>query len=118
MQMNMAKKDFIKLEITLGENKIPESIDWTASGNQDGRKKEEAKAFFLALFDRESRDTMQMDLWTREMQVIEMDRFVFQTLGALSDLYFRSTKNVELANEMKKFMQYFGQQTQILNTPK
>ena len=58
---------------------------------------------------------MQMDLWTNEMQVIEMDRFVFQSLNALSELYFRATKNKELASEMKQFMQYFGKQTEILS---
>lgn len=114
----MKKKDFIKLDITLGENKIPETIQWTASGNRESNKTEEAKAFFLTMFDPKSRDTMQLDLWTKDMQIIEMDRFVFQTLGALSDLYFRSTKNIELANEMKKFMQYFGQKTEIISDKK
>jgi gliding motility-associated protein GldC len=110
----MSKKDFIKLEISLDKDRLPEKIEWTASGNEGGQKEEIAKAFFLTLFDPVSRDTMQMDLWTKEMQVIEMDRFVFQTLNAVSDLYFRATRNQELANDMKKFTQYFGQKTEIL----
>lgn len=108
-------KDFINIEIKLGKDKIPEKILWKASGNNDGDKEQEAKAFFLTLFDPKSRDTLQMDLWTKEMQVIEMDRFVFQSLSALSELYFRATQNKELANDMKKFMQYFGKQTEILS---
>jgi len=111
----MSQKDFINLEISLDNNKVPEKIEWRASGNEDGKKAQEIKAFFLTMFDPESRDTMQMDLWTKEMQIIEMDRFVFQSLSALSELYFRATKNKELANDMKKFMQYFGQKTEILS---
>jgi gliding motility-associated protein GldC len=114
----MSKKDYIKLEIALDENRIPEKINWSASGNKTGEEFEEAKAFFLTLFDPKSRDTMQMDLWTKEMQVIEMDRFIFQSLGALSELYFRATKNAELASDMKKFMQYFGQKTEIISEKK
>jgi len=111
----MKNKDFIKIEIVLDEKKIPDNIKWSASGNEDGEKMENAKAFFLTFFDNETRDTMQMDLWTKEMQVIEMDRFVYQSLGALSELYFRATQNKELANDMKKFMEYFGKQTKILS---
>ena len=114
----MKNKDYIKIEIELDEKKIPDKIRWTASGNEDGKKEEDAKAFFLTFFDAKSRDTMQMDLWTKQMQVIEMDRFIFQSLSALSDLYFRSTQNKELANDMKKFMQYFGKQTQIISEKK
>lgn len=111
----MSQKDFINLEISLDDKKVPEKIEWRASGKDDGDKAQEVKAFFLTMFDPESRDTMQMDLWTKEMQIIEMDRFVFQSLSALSELYFRATKNKELANDMKKFMQYFGQKTEILS---
>ena len=109
------KKDFINIEIQLNNKQIPEKINWTASGNSNGEKIEEAKAFFLTLFDAKSRDTMQIDLWTKDMQIIEMDRFVFQSLSSLSELYFRATKNKELANDMKKFVQYFGKQTEILS---
>lgn len=109
------KKDFIHIEIGLDKNKIPDQIHWSASGNEGGEKMQESKAFFLTFFDEKTRDTMQMDLWTKEMQIIEMDRFVYQSLNAMADLYFRATKNQELANDMKKFIQYFGTQTKILS---
>jgi len=111
----MEKKEFIHIDINLDEKKFPQNISWHASGNQDGEKLERAKAFFLTLFDDQSRDTMQMDIWVKDMQMIEMDRFVYQSLNALGDLYFRATKNKELANDMKKFVQYFGMQTKILS---
>ena len=59
-------------------------------------------------------DTIKIDLWTKEMQVVEMDRFFFQTLKGLSDTYFKATNNAELASAMRQFVQYFGEQTEII----
>jgi gliding motility-associated protein GldC len=103
----------INLEFELDENKIPAKISWNTGNPEDQNNL--SKAFFIAFFDQNSRDTLEMDLWTNEMQVIEMDRFVFQILNSLSDMYFRSTKNAELANELKGFINYFGEKTGIIN---
>ena len=48
------------------------------------------------------------------MQVIEMDRFVFQTLRGLADTYFKATQNAELATSMRQFVHYFGEKTGII----
>ena len=48
------------------------------------------------------------------MQVVEMDRFIFQTLRSLSDTYYRATQNKALANEMQRFVDYFGERTEII----
>ena len=55
-----------------------------------------------------------MDLWTKDMQVNEMDRFFFQTLRALADTYFKATQNAQMATEFQRFVQYFGEKTEIL----
>jgi len=68
----------------------------------------------LSIFDRESMETLKIDLWTKDMQVIEMDRFFFQTLRAMADTYYKATQNAQLANEMQRFVQYFGEKTEIL----
>ena len=68
----------------------------------------------LSFFDEESKDTLKIDLWTTEMQVIEMDRFFFQTLRGLADTYFKATQNAELATSMRQFVHYFGEKTGIL----
>lgn len=106
-------KNRIVLEVELDDEKMPEKISWDA-GNPEDAEFKQSKAFFLALFDKTNRDTLELDLWTKDMQVIEMDRFVFQTLNSLSEMYYRATKNTELANEMKSFARYFGEKTNIV----
>lgn len=108
------KTSQIKLKIGLDKDKIPVKIDWQAEGGPGGNNPTEAKAFLLSIFDKTSRDTLKMDLWTKDMQVNEMDRFFFQTLRGMADTYFKATQNKELAVDMQRFVQYFGEQTKIL----
>lgn len=75
---------------------------------------EACKAMFLSLFNREQRDTLRIDLWTEDMQVQEMDRFVYQTLRAMSETYLRATQNKQMAEQMARFAQFFGEETEIL----
>jgi gliding motility-associated protein GldC len=104
----------VEVEITLNEDKIPSKIEWSSTDVPNGDSKVEAKAMFLGLFDKDRLETLRFDIWTSEMQVVEMDRFVFQTLRSLADAYYNATKNTPLANDMQKFVQYFGQKTEIL----
>ncbi len=108
------KNNKIIIETILDEKKYPEEIKWTAEDSNKENKYKSSKAFFLSLFDKETRDTVELDLWTKDMQIIEMDRFVFQTLNAIANMYHRATKNTELANEMQSFVKYFGEKTEIL----
>lgn len=104
-------KTGIEIMVGLDDNKIPEIIEWRTTGEKETPDFQEAKAFLLSFFDKKSKDTLKIDLWTSEMQVIEMDRFMFQTLRALGDTYFKSTGNNELASDFQKFVSYFGQKT-------
>jgi gliding motility-associated protein GldC len=89
-------------------------LDWIAPDNPNHNDPQECKAMLLSLFDKESKDTLKIDLWTTEMQVVEMDRFMYQTLRSLSDTYFKATQNKNLAVDMQRFVQYFGEETEIL----
>jgi gliding motility-associated protein GldC len=107
-------KSTIEVEVELDKDMMPVAIRWKSEANPQGADFAECKAFSLALFDKEYKDTFKIDLWTKEMQVVEMDRFVFQTLRSLGDTYFKATKNQDLANEMQMFVDHFGRRTGII----
>lgn len=111
-----------KIEISVGldEKNHPRKIEWKSEDHPDGEKWTAAKGMLISFFDSEHLDTFKLDLWTNDMQVSEMDRFVFQTLRGIADTYFRATQNQELANDMQRFVQYFGEKTSIIpgNTSK
>ena len=118
MSKPIIKKSLIEIEIGLNEDKHPEKIFWKSNDNPNGQGFTECKAISLSVFDKEYKDTLKIDLWTTEMQVVEMDRFVFQTLRSLADTYHKATNNNQLANDMQLFVDYFGKQTGIITEEK
>lgn len=102
-------KDIV-ISVGLNEDNMPVSMKWQA----EGAEPEECKAMLLSLFDENAKETLKIDLWTLDMQVIEMDRFFFQTLRGLAETYFKATKNQALATDFQRFVQYFGEKTDII----
>lgn len=109
----ITKTSEITIRVGLNAEQVPIHIEWGAS-DRNGGVVEPCKAMAVALFDKEHRDTLRIDLWTKEMQVNEMDRFVYQILRSLSQTYLRATQNKELAEDMAKFAHYFGQATEVV----
>lgn len=107
----VAKKSRITIDVGLDAQNMPVEMRWQASDNQAQKRPTPCKAMLLALFDEKTKETLKIDLWTRDMQVLEMDRMFYQTLRGLADTYFRATQNKELANQMQQFVFYFGQAT-------
>lgn len=110
----VTKSSGIQIRVGLNAENIPVHIDWRADDDPAGKGPQECKAMLISLFDKESKDTLKIDLWTKDMQVVEMDRFFFQTLRALADTYFRATQNARLAADMQRFVQFFGEETEII----
>ncbi len=109
----IVKSSDITIRVGLNDQNVPVKIEWGAS-DRNGGQLEECKAMAVALYDKEHRETLRIDLWTKEMQVLEMDRFVYQTLRSLTDSYLRATQNKELAEQMARFVQFFGETTEII----
>jgi len=107
MSAKVVETKEITVKVGLDQDKMPIHMEWIAA---DG-KSNEVKAMLLSVFDKEYKDTFKIDLWTKEMQVVEMDRLFYQTLKGLADTYFNATKNNKLASEMRQFVEYFGEQT-------
>jgi gliding motility-associated protein GldC len=102
----------IKFEIELDSNRVPEKLFWTA--NDGGIAKEEAKAIMLSIWDSKAKETMRIDLWTKDMPVDEMKIFFHQTLVAMSDTFNRATDDEKMTNTMKDFCDYFAEKLELV----
>lgn len=114
MMDELKKVAQIRINIGLDDNNNPAAIRWEADDQPDLFSNPACKAIFLSLFEEESKETLKIDLWTKEMQVMEMDRFLYFTLQGLAESYHRATNNSELTVDFQKFVQYFGQKTGII----
>ena len=104
----MSKKtSTINLTISTDENKIPEKIKWSAEDG--GITDAEAKAAFLSIWDHEAKESLRIDLWTKDMPLDDMRMFFYQTLMTMSDTYFKATQDDKMMGDMKDFCDYFAE---------
>ncbi|MDB9712272.1 gliding motility protein GldC [Flavobacteriaceae bacterium] len=104
-------KSKIEISVDLDDNKIPEKIFWSA---EDGNiKNKESKAIFLSVWDSEKKESLRIDLWTKQMPLDEMKIFFHQTLVAMSDTYNRATQDKKMTDTMKDFCDYFAEKLNL-----
>lgn len=102
----MSNKHNININVILDNEKMPEHIDWNASGS-GSENPAQAKAFMLSLWDGAEKTALRVDLWTKKMMVDEMNDFFFQTMMTMADTFTRATRNEALAQELKDFARNF-----------
>ena len=101
----------IKINVTLDENKIPESLHWSA---QDGGvDNEAAKAVLLSVWDHKAKESLRIDLWTKDMPLDEMKVFFHQTLSAMTDTFERATNDAKMSATMRDFCDYFAEKLEL-----
>lgn len=96
------KQSEIKFNIELDDSNIPERITWEASDSPDEEAKD-CKSIMLSIWDHEEKNTLRIDLWTKDMRLDEMDSHFFQTLITLAESYQRATNHDFVVNEMTGF---------------
>ncbi len=106
------QKKEINITVELDNDNIPENIVWNATDEPDG---EEAicRAMILSLWDHTRKDTLRLDLWTREMTVDEMKIFFHQTLVTMADTLERSIDDERISGDMRDFCDYFAEKMEI-----
>ena len=103
----------IKIDIGLGQDKVPEQISWTATGSTADTV-QQAKAMMLAFWDSRDKSALRIDLWTKDMMVDEMGDFFYQTLKMMADTFNRATHQEELVTDMKQFAEDFRKKFQAI----
>ena len=101
----------IKLKVGLDENRVPEELTWSAEDG--GIKNESAKAMMLSVWDHKSRESLKIDLWTKDMPVDEMKIFFHQTLTTMADTFMRATQDEKMTATMKDFCEYFADKLEL-----
>lgn len=105
----MTQESHIKIRVRLDENKIPEEIGWEApeAGFPEARK---AEAMMLSFWDPKERNSLRLDLWTKEMTVEDMKQFVHQAIILLSETLENATGEKEMAEHMRDFARWYAEE--------
>lgn len=112
MEDKIVKTSEIHLKVGMNENNLPVRMKWSA---EDGNvKDEEASAFLLSLWDPKAKNTMKIDLWTKDMSIEEMKQFFHQTLLTLSDTFERATGEHNICEDLRDYCYHFADKMDIM----
>lgn len=101
----------IKFHVELDNNRVPEKLEWSAPDG--GVEDAPTKAVLISVWDHVSKETLRVDLWTKEMPVDEMKQFFHQSLVAMADTYQRATNDDKMADTMRDFCDYFAEKSEL-----
>jgi gliding motility-associated protein GldC len=92
------KKSDINFKIELDEQNVPESILWDATDKPGDA--DHTKAISVAVWDDIEKNTMRLDLWTKDMPVLEMKKFYVDALGGMSQSLLSATGDEGMASQI------------------
>lgn len=106
----MDQKD-IHLRIQLDNDRLVDSIQWEATDKPEDASSR-VKCFSLAIWDQDQKGTLRLDMWDKEMTMEEMNAFVVQAIGGMSELLANATGNQKAAVKIAEFAHTLGQELQ------
>lgn len=105
------KKSEIKIEVETDMNNIPENLVWSA---EDGNvNNQDAKAMLLSLWDPKGKESLRIDLWTKDMPMDEFKTFFYQTLVGMSETFYRATDDKKMTDTMRDFIDFYADKMNI-----
>ncbi len=93
------KKSEIAFHVELDENNVPEKIKWEATDKPEAGFSD-SKSISIALWDHQQKNTLRIDLWTKDMPVNEMKRFYIDCLGGLAQSILTATGDELMSKEI------------------
>ncbi|GAA4318969.1 gliding motility protein GldC [Mucilaginibacter gynuensis] len=106
------KRAEIKLTIDLDDNNVPENIMWESTDSQNTEALP-VKSMMLALWDQNYKNTLRIDLWTKDMPVDEMKRFFYETLQTMGDTFLRATGEKNIVEDLRDYCAHFADKMEI-----
>lgn len=106
------KSSEIKIAVGLNENNLPNEIKWSAEDGNVNNK--DAAAFLLSIWDPMEKNTMKVDLWTKDMTVEEMKQFFHQSLLSMADTFEKATGENLICEDLRDYCYHFAEKMEIL----
>ena len=107
------KQSTINFSVELDDNNMPEKILWDATGKPEPGLSE-TKSISVSIWDQNQKNTLRVDLWTKDMPVDEMKRFHIECLGGIAQSILRSTHDEHMSTEINalcdKLVEYIKSQ--------
>lgn len=93
------KTSNIQFTVELDTNNVPERILWDATDKPTDTPSE-TKSISISLWDSQQKNTMRIDLWTKDMPVDEMKRFYIECMGGIAQSVLSATGDERISSEI------------------
>jgi len=105
-------KSKLTFDLELDENNVPKNIVMNSTDKQAVNIN--LKSLMIAGWDAKTKETLRVDLWTKDMMVNEMFIMYHQTLVSMANTLEKSTGHDKLAGALKDYCEFFAEQTKII----
>ncbi len=112
MKERISKQSEIKIKVDLNANNLPIQINWSASDG--GIENQSASAFLLSIWNPSEKNTMKIDLWTKDMTIEEMKQFFHQSLLTMADSFEKATREHLISEDLRDYCYHFAEKMNIL----
>lgn len=93
------RKSKINFEISLDDDNVPDKIEWNAT-EKENQGAESTQAISVNIWDPNQKNTLRMDLWTKEMSTFDMKRFSIDAIGGIAQTLLNSTGDEYMSEEI------------------
>ena len=105
-------KQTLKFEVELDENNLPNSIKMLEKKSSNSSIN--LKALMIAGWDAKRKETLRVDIWTKDMPVNDMFIMYHQNMMGMATSLEKSTGQNKLANALRDYCDFFAKETKIL----
>ncbi|MDC3105337.1 gliding motility protein GldC [bacterium] len=105
-------KQTLKFEVELDENNLPNSIKMLEE--KASNSSIDLKALMIAGWDAKRKETLRVDIWTKDMPVNDMFIMYHQNMMGMATSLEKSTGQNKLANALRDYCDFFAKETKIL----
>ncbi|TAE23372.1 MAG: gliding motility protein GldC [Cytophagales bacterium] len=98
------KKSDIHFSVELDNQNVPDKIYWDATDNPN-EGLSDTRAIAVSIWDHYHQGTLKMDLWTKDMEVLDMKRFVIEIMDGLASTIESATGDEPMARDIMSLCQ-------------
>lgn len=110
--MAVAHSSDINVRVGLDENRVPEEMTWSAPDS--GVENSKTKAAMISIWDEKAQETLRIDLWTKDMPLDQMKKYIHQNILAMADTLERAGGEKGFAEELRAYALDLGEKMNIL----
>jgi gliding motility-associated protein GldC len=89
----------INFTVELDNDNVPDKIYWDATDNPN-EGLNDTKGVSIAVWDHYHHNTLKIDLWTKDMEVGDMKRFMIEIMGGIANTVRTATNDATMADEI------------------